>query len=49
VTGLLYHDTSMATADEAQNLVDKPLCDLDENQIRPSPDTLENINSSFRG
>ncbi len=48
VTGLLHHDTTMATADEAQALCATPLCDLGADAIRPTAAALEEVNASFR-
>ena len=48
VTGLLHHDPTMPTADEAQNLCDTPLCDLDDAHLRPASKTLDEVNASFR-
>jgi len=49
VTGLLYYDDSMQTADEALELTDTPLSDLSEHELRPSSEDLDKINSRFRG
>ncbi len=47
VTGLLYFDASKPTAAEDQNLVSTPLADLSEEQMRPSKEALDEINSGF--
>ena len=49
VTGLLYYDDSMQTADEALELTDTPLSALGEHEMRPSSEALDKINSRFRG
>ena len=49
VTGLLYYDNSMQTAEEALGLTETPLSALSEHELRPSADALDNINSRFRG
>ena len=48
VTGLLYFEKGMATLDETENLVDTPLCDLPDEMIRPSIESLEKLLSNFR-
>jgi len=49
VTGLLYYDDSMQTADESLGLTETPLSALSEHELRPSADALDKINSEFRG
>lgn len=49
VTGLLYFDPSKPSADEEQNLVDTPLSQLNEEQMRPSKESLDGILAGFRG
>ena len=49
VTGLLYYDDGMQTADESLELTSTPLSELSEHELRPSSDTLDKINSEFRG
>ena len=49
VTGLLYFDPSKPSADEEQNLVDIPLSQLSEEQMRPSKESLDSILAGFRG
>ena len=49
VTGLLYYDDSLQTADESLGLTETPLSALSEHELRPSADTLDKINSGFRG
>ena len=48
VTGLLYYDSEMKTADEALGLTDTPLVDLTEEELRPSKKALDELNQSFR-
>ncbi len=48
VTGLLYFNPNKPTAAEDQNLVSTPLADLSDEQMRPSKETLDEINSGFR-
>ena len=48
VTGLLYFEKGMQTLDETENLVDTPLCDLPDEMIRPSKESLEKILTNFR-
>ncbi len=48
VTGLLYFNPNKPTAAEDQNLVSIPLADLSDEQMRPSKETLDEINSGFR-
>ena len=45
LTGLIYIDPSEETVMDIYNLVDEPLNRLDEDRLRPSPDTIERINS----
>ena len=49
VTGLLYYDDSMQTADEALGLTETPLSALSEAELRPSEAELASINASFCG
>ncbi len=48
VTGLLYYDSEMKTADEALGLTATPLVDLSEAEMRPSEAALAELNQSFR-
>ena len=48
VTGLLYFNPNKPTAAEDQNLVSTPLADLSDEQMRPSKETLDELNSGFR-
>ena len=48
VTGLLFYNPEMKTADEQLGLTEKPLVDLDEAQLRPSEAALAELNASFR-
>jgi len=48
VTGLLYFNADKMTAAEDQNLVSTPLADLSDEQMRPSKEALDEINSGFR-
>jgi len=48
VTGLLYFNADKPTAAEDLNLVSTPLADLTDEQMRPSKEALDRINSGFR-
>ena len=48
VTGLLFYNPEMKTADEQLGLTETPLVDLDEAQLRPSEAALAELNASFR-
>ena len=48
VTGLLYYDDNVPTATDTLGLSETPLVELTEDLLRPSPDSLENVNSGFR-
>ena len=48
VTGLLYYDSEVPTATDTLGLSETPLVDLPEEYIRPSRESLEKVNSSFR-
>jgi 2-oxoglutarate ferredoxin oxidoreductase subunit beta len=48
VTGLLYFEKGMATLDETENLVETPLCDLPDEMMRPSKESLEKLLTNFR-
>ncbi|MCS5536651.1 MAG: 2-oxoacid:ferredoxin oxidoreductase subunit beta [Candidatus Poseidoniaceae archaeon] len=48
VTGLLYFNADKPTAAEDLNLVSTPLADLTDEQMRPSKEVLDGINSGFR-
>ena len=47
VTGLLYFDNTKASLVEDLGLVDSPLIDVMDNELRPSKEMLEKINSAF--
>ena len=47
VTGLLYFDNTKASLIEDLGLVDLPLIDVTNNDLRPSKEMLEKINSAF--
>ena len=47
VTGLLYFDSSKPSLDEDLDLVDTPLLDLDDSEIRPSKESLDALNAEF--
>lgn len=47
-TGLLYFKEGKPTLDESMNLVDKPLCDLSEKDMRPSKKSLKDLLNDFR-
>ena len=49
MTGLLYYDDSMQTADEELGLTETPLSALSESEMRPSEAELASINAAFRG
>ena len=49
VTGLLYFDPTKPSADEDQNLVDTPLSQLKDEQMRPSKESLDDVLAVFRG
>ena len=48
VTGLLYYDDNVPTATDTLGLSETPLVELTEDLLRPSPDSLEKVNSGFR-
>jgi len=48
VTGLLYFDPTKPSAVEDQNLVDTPLSQLKDEQMRPSKESLDRILAVFR-
>ena len=43
ITGLIYYDDSRSTLPQVSNLVDMPLSQLTDEQIRPSRETLEDL------
>ncbi|MDP6333341.1 MAG: 2-oxoacid:ferredoxin oxidoreductase subunit beta [Candidatus Poseidoniaceae archaeon] len=47
VTGLLYFDDSKASLAEDLGLVEQPLVDVADEDLRPSKDVLDKINSAF--
>ena len=47
VTGLLYFDPSKPSLAEDLDLVDKPLLDLEDSEMRPSKESLDALNSEF--
>ena len=47
VTGLLYFDNTKASLVEDLGLVDLPLIDVVEDELRPNKDMLEKINNAF--
>lgn len=47
VTGLLYFDNTKASLVEDLGLVDLPLIDVDDKELRPSKEMLDKINSAF--
>ena len=49
VTGLLYYDGSIPTTTETLGLTDTPLSQLNEEEGRPSEESLMKINAKFRG
>ena len=48
VTGLLYLDTSKRTFFDSLELCDEPLALLDEEQLRPPPEVLDEVVASYR-
>ncbi|MAT85854.1 MAG: 2-oxoglutarate ferredoxin oxidoreductase subunit beta [Euryarchaeota archaeon] len=49
VTGLLYFDGSRPALHEDLKLVERPLIELQEKDLRPSKEALDKINNQFRG
>jgi 2-oxoglutarate ferredoxin oxidoreductase subunit beta len=49
VMGLLYFDATRPALHEDLNLTDTPLCELGEEDLRPSPEALESVVASLRG
>ena len=49
VTGLLYFDNTKASLAEDLGLVEKPLIDVEDKDLRPSKEMLDKINSAFLG
>ena len=49
VTGLLYFDNTKASLAEDLGLVEKPLIDVANEELRPSKNILDEINSAFMG
>ena len=49
VTGLLYFDNTKASLAEDLGLVEKPLIDVADNELRPDKSTLDKINAAFLG
>ena len=47
VTGLLYFNSDKPSLDEDLELVDTPLLDLDDSEIRPSKESLDALNAEF--
>ncbi len=47
ITGLIYYNPSRPNLSEIMDLVDKPLAQLEETQLRPPAETLENLMSSL--
>ena len=47
VTGLLYFDSDKPSLDEDLDLVDTPLLDLDDSEIRPGKESLDALNAEF--
>ena len=48
VTGLLYYDSEVPTATDTLELCETPLVELSEEILRPSLESLDKVNSSFR-
>ena len=49
VTGLLYFDNTKASLAEDLGLVEKPLIDVADDDLRPDRSTLDKINAAFLG
>ncbi len=49
VTGLLYFDNTKASLTEDLGLVDKPLIDVADDELRPDKAVLDKINAAFLG
>jgi len=49
VTGLLYFDNTKASLAEDMGLVEEPLIDVADENLRPSKSVLDEINSAFMG
>ncbi|RJU82986.1 MAG: 2-oxoacid:ferredoxin oxidoreductase subunit beta [Candidatus Poseidoniales archaeon] len=49
VTGLLYFDNTKASLAEDLGLVEKPLIDIKDEDLRPGKNVLDEINSAFMG
>jgi len=49
VTGLLYFDNTKASLAEDMGLVEEPLIDIADENLRPSKSVLDEINSGFMG
>ena len=47
MTGLLYYEEPRATLPDTLQLVQTPLVHLNENQLRPSQDTLNKLMQGF--
>ncbi len=48
VTGLLYFNPGKPTLDETLNLVETPLAELPDEQLKPSRESLEELLAGFR-
>ena len=49
VTGLLYFNPGKPTLDDTLHLVETPLAELQEEQLRPSRESLEELLAGLRG
>ena len=47
ITGLIYYNPNRQNLAEAENLVDTPLSQLSEAQLRPSKEALEGVDGGF--
>ncbi len=47
--GLLYFDNTKASLAEDLGLVEKPLIDIADDELRPDKSTLDKINAAFLG
>jgi 2-oxoglutarate ferredoxin oxidoreductase subunit beta len=48
VTGLLYYEAGLQTADEVLGLTEAPLSGLSEAEMRPSRQSLDDVNAALR-
>ena len=48
VTGLLYYNPNQPTATDTLGLTDTPLVGLSDEEMRPSAESLKEVNAGFR-